>query len=37
MLARRIRAEIVRVLEIETDEGKVTLLMKAFQDALYTT
>jgi hypothetical protein len=33
-LASRIRAEIVRVLEIETADGKVTRLMKAFREAL---
>jgi len=33
-LARRIRAEILRVLEIETHNGTVTRLMKAFQEAL---
>lgn len=33
-LARCIRAEILRVLEIETEDGKVTRLMKSFQEAL---
>ncbi len=34
LLARRIRAEILRVLEIETEDGKITQLMKAFQESL---